>query len=119
LRAIGGKPVEIERYEDERARRLAGREFHLTWAADLPHDDRVLAGRWWGSRVAREFSVETELPRSSGSGSATACVSRSSTRTSRGHSHELAERGLGLFKPPNAFSHRAHPGSGPARDRRT
>ena len=61
LWAIGGKPVEVERYEDERARRLAGREFHLTWAAELPHDNRVLAGRWWGSGAAREFSVETEL----------------------------------------------------------
>ena len=55
------RAVEVERYEDERARRLAGREFHLTWAAELPHDNRVLAGRWWGSGAAREFSVETEL----------------------------------------------------------
>ncbi len=61
LRAIGGKPVEVERYEDERARRLAGREFHLSWAAELPKDNRVLAGRWWGNGAARELSVETEL----------------------------------------------------------
>jgi putative ABC transport system permease protein len=61
LRAIAGNPVEVERYEDERARRFAGREFHLTWAAELPHDNRVLAGRWWGSGAAREFSVEAEL----------------------------------------------------------
>ncbi|MGH8479218.1 MAG: ABC transporter permease [Gammaproteobacteria bacterium] len=61
LRAIGGKPIAVERYEDERARRLAGREFHLTWAAELPHDNRVLAGRWWGSGASRELSVETEL----------------------------------------------------------
>ncbi|MGH8586812.1 MAG: ABC transporter permease, partial [Gammaproteobacteria bacterium] len=59
LRAIAGKPVEVERYEDERARRLG--EFHLTWAAELPHDNRVLAGRWWGSGATAELSVEIEL----------------------------------------------------------
>ncbi len=61
LRAIAGKPVEVERYPDERARRLAGREFHLSFAAELPPDNRVLAGRWWGSQGGAELSVETEL----------------------------------------------------------
>ncbi len=63
LRAIAGKPVEAERYEDERARRLASRELHLTFTGKLPPDNHVLAGRWFGPHAKAELSVETELAR--------------------------------------------------------
>jgi putative ABC transport system permease protein len=44
---INGKPLEAKDYLDERARRLAEREFNLSWAAQMPPDNRLVAGRWW------------------------------------------------------------------------
>jgi putative ABC transport system permease protein len=34
-------------WEDERARRLAEREFNLSWAAQMQSDNQLLSGRWW------------------------------------------------------------------------
>jgi len=47
LVAINGKPVDITQYEDDRARRLAEREFNLSWSARMQEDNRIVAGRWW------------------------------------------------------------------------
>ena len=59
LTAINRRGVSSEDYGDDRARRLARREFNLSWASVLPGDNRIVAGRWWetGSDGA-EFSVE-------------------------------------------------------------
>lgn len=35
------------KWEDERAKRLAEREFNLSWAAQMQSDNKLLAGRWW------------------------------------------------------------------------
>lgn len=40
------------------------RELNLTWSANLPEDNRILAGQWWSSADANELaavSVESEL----------------------------------------------------------
>ncbi|TCW32346.1 ABC transporter permease [Gulbenkiania mobilis] len=62
LVAINGKTVRPAAYTDDRARRLAEREFNLSWRATLPAGNRVSRGAWWsaGSRVP-QFSVEKGL----------------------------------------------------------
>jgi len=47
LVAINDEPLDPERYQDDRARRLASREFNLSWAAEPQADNRIVAGRWW------------------------------------------------------------------------
>ncbi len=47
LVAINGAPLSPSRYADERARRLAEREFNLSWAARMQQDNRIVSGRWW------------------------------------------------------------------------
>jgi putative ABC transport system permease protein len=48
LVAINGQRVSGENYPDPRTRRLATREFNLSWASQLQSDNRVTAGTWWG-----------------------------------------------------------------------
>lgn len=47
LIAVNDKPLDTSQYEDERARRLAEREFNLSWAANMQSDNQILEGRWW------------------------------------------------------------------------
>lgn len=61
---INDRPVHVEDYEDGRARRLAEREFNLSWADDLPVDNRVLAGDW----AAEGFSIEEGIGETLGFG---------------------------------------------------
>jgi len=62
LFAINQTPVDPASYDSDRARRLAMREFHLTWAERLPADNRLVAGEWWsGSGRSAKFSVEQEI----------------------------------------------------------
>jgi len=44
---VNEKPLDINRYEDDRARRLAEREFNLSWAANMQLDNKLVAGKWW------------------------------------------------------------------------
>lgn len=44
---INGQALKPERFEDDRVRRLAEREFNLSWAADMQQDNELLAGHWW------------------------------------------------------------------------
>jgi putative ABC transport system permease protein len=46
LQAVNGKPLDVSRF-DERARRLAEREFNLSWALQMQADNQLVAGRWW------------------------------------------------------------------------
>ncbi len=66
LVAIDGRVVEPGRYQGLRARRLAAREFHLTWAARLAADNRVIAGRWWDEGTGPGFSVDARVARTLG-----------------------------------------------------
>ncbi len=58
LTAIDGRPVEPEDYPEGRARRLAEREFNLSFMAQLPAGNRITDGRWHGAGNSREWSVE-------------------------------------------------------------
>lgn len=39
--------VKTAQWKDERARRLAEREFNLSWTAAMQSDNKLVAGRWW------------------------------------------------------------------------
>jgi len=47
LTAVNGVPLDTTQYTDQRARRLAEREFNLSWTADLPKTNRIVAGKWF------------------------------------------------------------------------
>ncbi len=63
LVAINGEAVAADRFDNERAKRLASREFNLSWAALLQADNKVVAGQWWGPEAAARprFSLELGL----------------------------------------------------------
>ncbi|ROR35197.1 ABC transporter permease [Inmirania thermothiophila] len=61
LVAIGARRVRPEDYHDPRARRLAVRDFNLSWSEAPPEGNALAAGRWWGADPGTEFSVETGL----------------------------------------------------------
>lgn len=68
LISINGREVTPEDYPEPRARRLAEREFNLSWADQLSGDNRIVAGEWWGetSGAAAELSVEEGIADSLG-----------------------------------------------------
>ncbi len=57
LVAVNGKPLDPASLVDDRARRLAEREFNLSHGATLPGHNRVVAGRWTDDE-AGALSVE-------------------------------------------------------------
>ncbi len=46
---LNGAPLDVSHYEDTRARRLAQREFNLSWTDTLPIGNRVVDGHFWSS----------------------------------------------------------------------
>ncbi len=59
LTAINDRAVRPEDYAEPRARRLANREFNLSWSSTLKRDNRLVAGRWWSNPTSNgELSVE-------------------------------------------------------------
>jgi putative ABC transport system permease protein len=59
LVAINGRDVKGESFKGERARRLAEREFNLSWASTLQSDNSIASGRFWKPDAKEpEFSVE-------------------------------------------------------------
>jgi putative ABC transport system permease protein len=69
LVSIGGRPVSPASYpEDERAQRLIEREFNLSWRADLPAGNQLVAGAWFRPVAAGqgEASVEDGLAKTLG-----------------------------------------------------
>ncbi|AVZ79098.1 ABC transporter permease [Zoogloeaceae bacteirum Par-f-2] len=61
LSAINGEAVDPTQYEDTRTRRLAEREFNLSYDARLPPGNAVSAGRWHGGDDLPQWSVEEGL----------------------------------------------------------
>ncbi|MEQ8663520.1 MAG: FtsX-like permease family protein, partial [Gammaproteobacteria bacterium] len=47
LTAIGDHAVSPDDYADPRSRRLADREFNLSWATQMKADNRLVGGHWW------------------------------------------------------------------------
>jgi putative ABC transport system permease protein len=58
LVAVNDVPVDSTRLTDARARRLAEREFNLSWMNELPRSNRVVAGQWWKAGDAGVMSLE-------------------------------------------------------------
>lgn len=60
LTHIGQHEVRADDYDSPRAKRLATREFNLSWADRLQEDNALVAGRWWPASESEdlEFSVE-------------------------------------------------------------
>lgn len=65
LLAVNGKALNPDAYQDERAKRLAEREFNLSWAEALPSDSRLTAGRWLKAGD-RTLSVEEGIAKTLG-----------------------------------------------------
>jgi len=67
LTAISGKPVKGENYSDERAKRLAEREFNLSWSDELKADNKIVAGEFWKPGATEpQFSVEEGIAKTLG-----------------------------------------------------
>lgn len=66
LTAINAQPVTGELYADERARRLAEREFNLSYTAALPDGNRVTAGQWYGNADTPQISMEEGIAKTLG-----------------------------------------------------
>lgn len=63
LAMINDRIVSPDDYPEPRARRLADREFNLSWSTTLKADNTLLAGRWWSATATGEMSVEQGLAR--------------------------------------------------------
>ena len=68
LTHINERAVSASDYSDERARRLADREFNLSWATRMQKDNVMVAGAWWGDSPQRrdQFSMEDGIARTLG-----------------------------------------------------
>ncbi|SAK81125.1 efflux ABC transporter, permease protein [Caballeronia fortuita] len=58
LVAINGKPVNPENYDRADAKRLVDREFNLSYTTELPGDNRVTQGAWFGRDGKPQVSIE-------------------------------------------------------------
>lgn len=58
---LNGAPIGPERYQDERAKNLAEREFNLSYSAQLQEGNAIVEGKWFGDSATPQFSVEQGL----------------------------------------------------------
>ena len=60
LTQINDVPVNLDNFQDPRAKRLAAREFNLSYAVTMQEDNRLVSGTWWTQEKTNEryFSVE-------------------------------------------------------------
>ncbi|WP_408327360.1 ABC transporter permease [Paraburkholderia agricolaris] len=61
LIAINGKPVNPDSFKGEDAKRLVDREFNLSYTTELPDDNRLSAGTWYGDTKTPQISIEQGL----------------------------------------------------------
>jgi putative ABC transport system permease protein len=61
LVSINGKPVNPDNYQSENARRLVDREFNLSYTTELPPDNRIVDGHWYGDSGKPQLSIEAGL----------------------------------------------------------
>ncbi|PKO92436.1 MAG: ABC transporter permease [Betaproteobacteria bacterium HGW-Betaproteobacteria-10] len=69
LQSIAGKSVSPDSFsDDERAQRLVSREFNLSWRAEIPAGNQIVAGHWFTPEEAGQglASVEEGLARTLG-----------------------------------------------------
>ncbi|HKY01954.1 MAG TPA: FtsX-like permease family protein [Burkholderiales bacterium] len=60
LLEINGQPINIERYDEPRTRRLAEREFNLSYDERLPSNNVVSQGRWFGPQEFNQGALSVE-----------------------------------------------------------
>ena len=60
LVAVNGTALDTTKYTDLRARRLAEREFNLSWTTDFPASNRLVAGKWWGDARGADAGISME-----------------------------------------------------------
>jgi putative ABC transport system permease protein len=67
ITAINGQPAEQVKFGNQRAYRLLAHQFNISWARDLPGENRLAAGRWWtaGARDT-QASIEKGMAESLG-----------------------------------------------------
>ncbi len=66
LTAINDRPVRMRDLADERLRRLARREFNLSYGPRLQTGNAIVAGQWHADDTAPQFSVEEGLAKDFG-----------------------------------------------------
>jgi len=60
LTAINGQPIDRIAFANDEAKDSADRQLRLSWSADLPPSNEVVAGRWAGASPAQaEVSIDT------------------------------------------------------------
>jgi putative ABC transport system permease protein len=67
LTMINGEPVRQIVSKESQGERAVRRDLSLTWAADLPEGNQLLAGTWWSASTTDDLpgvSVESELAES-------------------------------------------------------
>lgn len=65
LTAINGKAIDLDDFSSPQAKRLANREFNLSWSDELKPDNEITAGQWWASNSNEyEFSFEKDIAES-------------------------------------------------------
>ena len=60
LVTVNGKAVGAEDFSDERAKRQIEREFNVTYMSDLPPDNKVTAGAWFGPNELARGAISIE-----------------------------------------------------------
>lgn len=68
LTHINHEPVNLDNYQNPRAKRLAAREFNLSYADKMQEDNRLISGSWWPQQIRSEnyFSVEENISKTLG-----------------------------------------------------
>ncbi len=61
LVAINGTAVNPDSFKGADARRLVDREFNLSYTTQLPDDNRIAAGSWFGDTTKPQISIEQGL----------------------------------------------------------
>jgi putative ABC transport system permease protein len=63
-----GKALNSSQWTDDRAKRLAEREFNLSWAAQMQSDNKLVSGHWWTQREHGKpyISIEQDLAKTLG-----------------------------------------------------
>lgn len=60
LTQINDDVISAETFSNPRAERLARREFNMSWADELPRDNQIVAGNWWGENDADKAVISLE-----------------------------------------------------------
>ncbi len=66
---LNGSPIDTRKFTEVRARRLAEREFNLSWTDRVPAGNRVVAGKFWAAGASGEaagMSLEDGIAQSLG-----------------------------------------------------